>query len=1165
MSHDGRAEGLLSAVRKTQAAGGSEAFFEQQLRLELYHAGVALKKARRKLSDCEDENLRLRLRLVARLLDDPRPSRRFLAADLPRFLSRRIAAVPVLQRIFLDLGIADRPTNRAVFDPEAYLAANPDVKAAGTDPLRHWLTSGQREGRRVLPKGAPSPSLSRRQLRLARTKLGRIGFDPDSYLSANPDVASAGADPVDHWLNHGQAEGRKVIPVSAARTATDRDGFFEDESDESVAERTSYTAWLDVHDAPPAELGMQRRLSGELASAPLLSVITPVYRVDADVLNDTIASVASQSYPSWELCLVVADSGDPARNAVVQDWAGRDSRIRVTTLPANLGIAGNSNAGLATAAGEWAVLLDHDDMLTPDALYELVRASNADPEADFFYSDKDMVSADGTERMRPLLKPGWSPDIMLSANYLTHVNMIRMSRLREIGGWRSETDGAQDWDLFLRAIGTGGRVHHVPRVLYRWRQVHTSVASRGSDAKPYAAEAQLRTLRDYLGTTGWTGSEPRFQGPYFRIGWSKSFRPKVSLLILSGEKPGRVPAFDWPEHVEIIPAPGTARGQGSALAAAGLEDALDALAARASGEILVIWDSGLDVVDADWLAELVLPLANPDIGAVSGAILAEDGTIDAMGEFLVDGEVRPGFRGVGPEASEVYGSPSWYTNASSVPLRLTGVRRADWQGFREATASGSGSRSDLTLGLWLTTERGKRILLNPFCKALAGAPPPVPATPARAEAASRAFSAARPNGDPYVNPSLTFADSDWLTWRFPESRASRDHNFGAEARRSARAYDTDAAEVSRSRALCAAAPAGPLRKVAWITPNFDVPFYGGVHTILRAADFMLRHHSVAPVIAVLGAKHTGGVRAAIGRAFPELARAVELHAMEDADSPLDTGEVDAAICTLWTTAFPLLRSGQTRRKFYFVQDWEPLFYPAGTISGIVEATYRFGFHAVCNTRSLARSYRELGGTADHFEPSVDTEVFRPRRQSEPEDETFRLFCYARPSTPRNCFDTLSPALHDLKQRHGDGIDIITAGSYWNPEGYGLGGVVRHLGLLPYAETGLLYRGCDAGLVAMATRHPSYLPFELMACGATVITNRNTHTEWLLRDRENCVLFELTRSDIVRAVDTVIADGPLRRQAARAGYATVRDGHQDWDRTCSGIFEIIERQCRTGLS
>jgi glycosyltransferase involved in cell wall biosynthesis len=925
-----------------------------------------------------------------------------------------------------------------------------------------------------------------------------------------------------------------------------------------------FSSWIESRALEPAELDLQRRLIQEFSERPLVSIITPVYRIEAAVLDDTIRSVVHQTYENWELCLAVGDDSDPERSRLLRDWEATDQRIKIRKIE-NSGIARNSNEALALARGEWAVLLDHDDLLTPDALFHLVRAGLADPDAALVYSDKDQVGADGSTRQHPLLKCAWAPDIMLNTNYLTHLNMMRVDRLREIGGWDPDTDGAQDWDLFLRVIGTAGRVVHVPRILYHWRQVQTSVASGGLSAKPYAAAAQLRAVSKHLQTAGWAGGSARFEGPMVRVNWPPDWRPFVSLLVCgNGEAaamPQGMPQYDWAGQIEVLAAPGAITGvKGVSGAKGDAASVLDALVASARGDVLVVWDAGLAVRSPDWLAELVGPLANPAIAAVAGAVYRPDETIDAMGAFSIDGEIRPGFHGLRYLEGGPFGNSAWYGNASATPLRLCALRRSDWRSLQDHRESG---RADLSFTLDLARERG-RILLNPFATATAQRPDPFVVTDP--EALRSRITETLPNADPFVSPHLTFAETGWLTFRMPRHVSSADHSFASEARYTAEAYDATAENVKQSVLACATAPVGPLTSLCWIVPPFEVPFYGGIYTILRSAEFMRVQHGVRPLFAVLGATPGKGtpeaVRATIARAFPTLAKAAQIEVLADGDDVPSFGPVDAMICTLWITAFPMLKARNVQRKFYFLQDWEPLFYPAGTISGLVEATYRFGFHAICNTPSLAESYRALGGTAEHFLPAIDAAVFHPRVGDRPEGAPFRLFCYGRPGTPRNGFETLAVALQELKRRWGDSIDIITAGADWQPEAHGLGGVVRHLGLLPYADTGALYRACDAGLVAMATRHPSYLPFEFMASGAAVVTNRNPYTSWLLRDGKNAALCEMTRGDIVRAVEAVMTDDALRSRIVQGGYETIRADHSDWSATCETIYGILDRTCRT---
>jgi glycosyltransferase involved in cell wall biosynthesis len=267
---------------------------------------------------------------------------------------------------------------------------------------------------------------------------------------------------------------------------------------------------------------------------------------------------------------------------------------------------------------------------------------------------------------------------------------------------------------------------------------------------------------------------------------------------------------------------------------------------------------------------------------------------------------------------------------------------------------------------------------------------------------------------------------------------------------------------------------------------------------------------------------------------------------------------DACVATLWSTAYYVLKFTQTKRKFYFLQDFEPMFYPAGSTSAQVEASYRFGFYALTNTVSLARHYQQdYGGDATFFTPCVDTSMFYPptKRASGP-DAPFRVFFYARPSHWRNGFELGAIALRKLKERLGQRVQIISAGQQWDPREYGLEGVVENLGLLSYQQTAELYRTCDIGLAMMFTRHPSYLPFEFMASGCMVVSNLNHETSWLLKDGENCLLSVPSASSIAATIARGLEDAQLRQQITERALRLVREQFADWDSQIEHVYAYM---------
>ena len=282
------------------------------------------------------------------------------------------------------------------------------------------------------------------------------------------------------------------------------------------------------------------------------------------------------------------------------------------------------------------------------------------------------------------------------------------------------------------------------------------------------------------------------------------------------------------------------------------------------------------------------------------------------------------------------------------------------------------------------------------------------------------------------------------------------------------------------------------------------------------------------------------MKAKVAQAFPAL-RDIDVHVLR---APLDpVPPADASIATFWTSAYALLKDRTTSRKFYFIQDYEPLFYPAGTYFALVEQTYRFGFPGIVNTPGLCEIYRrDFGARAVDFTPATDATLFHPPEARE--ERPFRVFFYGRPETDRNAFELGLSALRRLKQRHGPEVDIVVAGSDVPAEIAHRAPGIRFLGRLPYRETADLYRRCHAGLTLMLTRHPSYLPFELMSCGAVPVANVNPANAWLLRHEETALVAEPSPTLLAEALERLQRDPSLRERLALAGEKLVRG--YTWD-------------------
>ena len=949
---------------------------------------------------------------------------------------------------------------------------------------------------------------------------------------------------VSHWSEHvARSETiRANVRHASLRTTT----YAASGWTPALGEPPSYQLWIRRNDITRARLELQRRYQNEMLWRPLISLIVPVYKVSAGIFMALVQSVLEQSYTNWELCVCLAYHEDPELSAAVSTAAGLSQRIKCKILTKNGGISRNSNAALDIATGDYLALLDHDDLISPDALYEIAQAIVANPGVDLVYSDKDMIDEAGRIRQSPLFKPTWSPEIMLSANYLTHFNAMRRERVLEIGAWDPISDGAQDWDIFLRVIGKLDKVVHIPKVLYHWRITSTSVASCGLATKPYAAKAQLVSVQGMLDRRGWAGATPSFaENGVLLVTWRKDPDLRTHVIMLGGSPDDN---SQWSPAGEFCT---VSRLTGRFVDVATLNQTIEDVAA----DVVVIFPMWLEPL-SDWVHEMVGPLSNQEIGAVTGKLLGQKNEILDCGWVVDQSVLKAVFKNLSRHHYTMIGSVDWFRNVTAVSFSGMSFRRSDWKkvgGFVDVY------RPDLEFSQRLTLQLKTRNLFNPFAEAWLSQGEDLEDVVGFSKAEEPPLAPELPT---CFSPNLCItAAGEIALLQVSDSRTVvMPHNYDAEAGYVANTFDYTRQDIAASLShLSLVKRDGAGKHVVWFVPNFSMPFYGGIMTILRAAEFMRHVHDVKITVVGVSCNSTAGLRTAIGKAFPLLAQqATILSLMENENvNSLGIGAADAAFCTLWTTAYPLLKLRNVAQKIYFVQDYEPLFYPAGTTSSLVEATYRFGFYGICNTAPLAELYRSHGGTADYFKPAIDPTIFHARgREEQSPDRPVTIFNYARPGHPRNCFDIIAAGLKRVKDRLKDKALIFTAGADWAPDNYGLGGVVEHLGLLDYGMTGQLYRACDIGVVAMATRHPSYLPFELMASGAVVCTNFSRYTDWLLQHGNNAILFDLSLSSVSQTILRAALDVQARKRITGAAQALIRAEYSDWDRTCARIYALV---------
>ena len=269
---------------------------------------------------------------------------------------------------------------------------------------------------------------------------------------------------------------------------------------------------------------------------PLISVIIPVYNAPKKYLDECIESILNQTYQNFEICLADDASPKPYVKKLLKAYEKKDNRIKVVYREANGHISKATNSALEVATGEFIALLDNDDILRPNALYENVLALNNNPKLDFIYSDEDLLDLDG-KRFHPHYKADWSPDTLLSINYITHFAVLRTNIVRKIGGFRSVCDGAQDYDMFLRftEVIPEENIHHISKILYDWRMSKTSTAM-SINTKSYASEAGRRALQDALDRRKIKGKANILMHTSYYIDYEIDKNDKVSIIIPTKDK-----------------------------------------------------------------------------------------------------------------------------------------------------------------------------------------------------------------------------------------------------------------------------------------------------------------------------------------------------------------------------------------------------------------------------------------------------------------------------------------------------------------------------------------------------------------------------------------------------------------------------------------------------
>jgi len=422
-----------------------------------------------------------------------------------------------------------------------------------------------------------------------------------------------------------------------------------------------YAKWIALNEPSLSAIEDQRTAANDFGYKPLISLVMPVWNTPKEILDQTISSALRQTYQNWELCIVDANS-DPDTRQGLSAWSKVDGRLKIRFLDENKGIAENSNEALTLADGEFVGFLDHDDLLAPFSLFEVVQRFQLDRDLDVIYSDEDKINEGGI-RFDPFFKPDFSPDFLRSVNYIAHFLVIRKALGDQMGWFREGYDGAQDYDLLLRVIEKARSVVHVPKILYHWRAWTASTAS-GADAKPYANTSGRKALQEHLNRIGlpaWV--ENGFDSTFYRTHYHLSSTPLLSIIIPSHENAADLKGCidsilqktTYPNFEIVIVENGSNQPETYKLYEKLIQDSKISIlkweepfnfsrlnnwaARRVNGEVLLFLNNDTQVISGEWLEEMLQLAIRPGVGAVGAKLYYPDERIQHAGVIVGVGGV----------------------------------------------------------------------------------------------------------------------------------------------------------------------------------------------------------------------------------------------------------------------------------------------------------------------------------------------------------------------------------------------------------------------------------------------------------------------------------------------------------------------------------------------
>jgi len=577
---------------------------------------------------------------------------------------------------------------------------------------------------------------------------------------------------------------KKLIPGFTI----DHDPLNEDIKYEDIVNKKRNYTYISPHKTAQIDATMQL-----WEQKPLCSILMPVYNVDPKWLQKAIESVQNQWYEKWELCIVDDKSTNEATLSYLHSID--DPRIKIKFAEVNKNIAGASNDAASMASGEYILLLDNDDELTPDALYEMVKKIN-ESNADFIYSDEDFMDTEGNCH-NPHYKPDFSPDLLLSHNYITHLSCFKRSLFEEVGMFDERFSGSQDYDLFLKMTEKANKVEHIPKVLYHWRMIEGST-SADSKAKPEALQISKQVLEETLkrrGIDGWV--ENGNIDHYFRVRYVIKNEPLVSIIIPFKDKPELLSMCvhsilekSTYKNFEIIGVSNNSEEEETFKLMKELEK-LDkrvkfyeyniefnyaqinnyAVEHYAKGEHVLLLNNDIEVITPEWIEAMLEHSQRKEIGCVGAKLYYPNDTVQHAGIIMGLGGYAGHSHKMSPRESQGYFNRlNTIQNLSAVTAACLMIEKSIYEEVNGMDAENfKVAYNDVDFCLRVM-EKGYRNLFTPYAemyhhesvsRGYETTPEKIARFDKEKEALYKRHKAILENGDPYYNPNLTHSKEDF--------------------------------------------------------------------------------------------------------------------------------------------------------------------------------------------------------------------------------------------------------------------------------------------------------------------------------------------------------------------------------------------------------------------